>query len=173
MKQLFLFQEEKTDTVTSKKAHWKIFIDGASRGNPGPAGTGIYVLKDSEPHASYAFYLGKKTNNQAEYYALLIALFFILPETIQDKSRHDKIEIISDSQLLVRQIQAVYKVHDIHLKKLHEKALKLLDGYIYSIKHVLRAENKDADALANKGVDCHIPLPEKFTSWIVSHDNKN
>ena len=76
MKQLFLFGEEKTHTVPSKKAHWKIFIDGASRGNPGPSGIGVYVLKDSEPATSYAFYLGKKTNNQAEYSALLVALFF-------------------------------------------------------------------------------------------------
>ena len=173
MKQLFLFEEEKTKTVVSKKAHWKIFIDGASRGNPGPSGTGVYVLKDGEHHASYAFYLGKKTNNQAEYYALLVALFFVLPEIVQDKNRHDQIEIISDSQLLVRQIQGLYKVHDIHLKKLHAKALKLLSGSIYSIKHVLREENKNADALANKGVDCHIPLPEKFTSWMASHDSKN
>ena len=94
MKQLFLFEEEKTKTVVSKKAHWKIFIDGASRGNPGPSGTGVYVLKDGEHHASYAFYLGKKTNNQAEYYALLVALYFVLPETKQNKDRHDKIEII-------------------------------------------------------------------------------
>ena len=173
MKQLFLFEAEITHNVIQKKAHWKIFIDGASRGNPGPSGTGVYVLKDSEPYASYAFYLGKKTNNQAEYYALLVALYFVLPETKQNKDRHDKIEIISDSQLLVRQIQALYKVHDAHLKKLHAKAIQLLDGYTYSIKHVLREENKDADALANKGVDNHIPLPEKFTSWIASHDHKN
>ena len=167
MKQLFLFEEHKA----SAKNHWKIFIDGASRGNPGPSGVGVYALKNKEIFASYAFYLGKKTNNQAEYYALLVALFLLLPQIKQENKAHDKIEIISDSQLLVRQLQGIYKVHDVHLKKFHAKALKLLDSYTYSIKHVLRHENSDADALANEGVDKKIPLTEAFTTWMASHEN--
>lgn len=164
-RQLFLFEEPLKDK--SKHIHWKIYIDGASRGNPGPSGAGIYVMKDGIFFGEYAFYLGKRTNNQAEYYALLTALFLVLPH-IDPSCEQYTLNIISDSQLLVRQIDSVYKVKDSELFKLHAKALFLLRAHRYKMHHVMREDNIRADALANQGIDKKIPLPENFTAWITS-----
>src|SRR5690349_12915959 len=79
--------------------HWKLFIDGAARNNPGKAGAGIYILKNDQEVCKEGFYLGVKTNNQAEYAALLVGLYYIK----QYIEPHDHLDIISDSQLLVRQ----------------------------------------------------------------------
>lgn len=124
-------------------------IDGASRGNPGPASYAV-ILKN--PAGKIILELGKKigreTNNVAEYYALLAALDYAVSQGIR------ALRIRSDSELLVRQMKGHYKVKSADLKPLHERASKLARhlGY-FAIEHVPREMNRDADALANAALD--------------------
>ncbi|MGH9448991.1 MAG: ribonuclease HI family protein [Terriglobia bacterium] len=126
-----------------------IHIDGASRGNPGPASYAVVVKRaDGEPVASLAKKLGRATNNFAEYQALLAALEYAAG------NGHRRVSVFSDSQLLVRQIQGRYKVKSEDLKPLHARALSLireLNGF--SITHVMREKNREADRLANLSLD--------------------
>jgi ribonuclease HI len=124
-------------------------IDGASRGNPGPASYAV-ILKD--PAGKVILQLGKKigreTNNVAEYYALLAALDYAASHGIKG------LRIRSDSELLVRQMQGRYKVKSSDLKPLHERASKLARQLEYFVvEHVPRAMNRDADTLANRALD--------------------
>ena len=124
-------------------------IDGASRGNPGPASYAVVVR---DPAGKLILELGKhigrETNNVAEYYALLAALDFATTHNIK------ALRIRSDSELLVRQIQGRYKVKSPDLRPLHERAIKLTRQIPYfQIEHVRREANRDADALANLALD--------------------
>lgn len=124
-------------------------IDGGSRGNPGPAAYAV-VLRD--PNGAVILELakqfGRDTNNVAEYYGLLAALDYATSRGIS------KLRIRSDSELLVRQMQGVYKVKSDDLKPLHERASKLSRQLTYfAIEHVRRELNSEADALANAALD--------------------
>jgi ribonuclease HI len=124
-------------------------IDGASRGNPGPAAYAV-VLRDAEGKIvlELAKKIGRETNNVAEYYALLAALDYAVNQGIS------ALRIRSDSELLVRQMQGRYKVKSPELKPLHERASKLVRQVAYfAIEHVRRELNRDADALANVALD--------------------
>jgi ribonuclease HI len=124
-------------------------IDGASRGNPGPASYAV-VIRDPAGNVilELAKRLGRETNNVAEYYALLAALDYAVGHGIS------ALRIRSDSELLVRQIQGRYKVKSAELKPLHERATKLARQLAYfAVEHVRREENRDADALANVALD--------------------
>jgi ribonuclease HI len=124
-------------------------IDGASRGNPGPASYAV-VLRDPEGKIilELAKNIGRETNNVAEYFALLAALDYATLHGIA------ALRIRSDSELLVRQMQGVYKVKSPDLKPLQERAAKLARQLQYfAIEHVRRELNKDADALANVALD--------------------
>src|ERR1700722_18393606 len=124
-------------------------IDGASRGNPGPASYAV-VLRDPEGKIvlELAKNIGRETNNVAEYFALLAALDYATIHGISS------LRIRSDSELLVRQMQGVYKVKSPDLKPLQERAAKLSRQLQYfAIEHVRRELNKDADALANVALD--------------------
>jgi ribonuclease HI len=124
-------------------------IDGASRGNPGPASYAV-VLRDPEGKIvlELAKNIGRETNNVAEYFALLAALDYATMHGISS------LRIRSDSELLVRQMQGVYKVKSPDLKPLQERAAKLSRQLQYfAIEHVRRELNKDADALANVALD--------------------
>jgi len=124
-------------------------IDGASRGNPGPAAYAV-VIRDPAGHVvlELAKRLGRETNNVAEYYALLAALDYVKSQGI------GALRIRSDSELLVRQMQGRYKVKSAGLKPLHERAVKLSRQLSYfAIEHVRRELNRDADALANVALD--------------------
>jgi ribonuclease HI len=124
-------------------------IDGASRGNPGPASYGV-VFRDPEGKIvlELAKNIGRETNNVAEYFALLAALDYALTHSIA------ALRIRSDSELLVRQMQGRYKVKSPDLKPLHERAAKLTRQLQYfAIEHVRRELNSDADALANVALD--------------------
>lgn len=140
---------------------WQVYIDGASRNNPGPAGAGVYILKDRQPFLKKSFFLGVKTNNQAEYYALLLALFYVHSNV----SAPDTIVIFSDSQLLVRQLKGEYKVKDAALRPLYLCACNFLTHIVWDIEHILRAHNAVADKLANEGIDRKVPLPTGFGSF--------
>lgn len=134
---------------------FQLFIDGASRGNPGAAGAGAYLTKDQQPIYSGSFFLGHKTNNQAEYWALIFGLLssknFLMPS--------DQLQIISDSELLVRQINGVYTVRNPQLQQLYQLAQQLLRELNYQVKHVLRTHNQIADRLANIAIDQKVAIP--------------
>ncbi|MGB8541168.1 MAG: reverse transcriptase-like protein [Candidatus Acidiferrales bacterium] len=124
-------------------------IDGASRGNPGPASYAV-VLRDPSGKIvlELAKNIGRETNNVAEYYALLAALDYATSHDIHG------LRVRSDSELLVRQMQGRYKVKSPDLKPLHERAAKLARQIQYfAIEHVRRELNSDADALANIALD--------------------
>jgi ribonuclease HI len=124
-------------------------IDGASRGNPGPAAYAV-VIRDADGKLvlELAKKFGRDTNNVAEYYALLAALDFATTHGIT------ALRIRSDSELLVRQMQGRYKVKSEDLKPLHERASILSRQLKYFvIEHVRREQNRDADALANIALD--------------------
>jgi ribonuclease HI len=124
-------------------------IDGASRGNPGPAAYAVVICDaDGKRVLELAKKFGRDTNNVAEYYALLAALDFATTHGIA------ALRIRSDSELLVRQMQGRYKVKSPDLKPLHERASILSRQLKYfAIEHVRREQNRDADALANIALD--------------------
>ena len=122
----------------------EVYIDGGSRGNPGPAGAGVYFPGLVE----IAEYLGHQTNNYAEYSALVLALRFAVA------SRSNGLKVFSDSELVVKQINGAYKVRNENIKPLFETArlwIELVPWF--SIMHVRRESNKDADRLANEAMD--------------------
>jgi ribonuclease HI len=165
MKQMDLWAsslDQKDEAVTL----WELFIDGASKNNPGPAGSGFVLMKNKEIICSQGFYLGKKTNNQAEYFALIIGIFFIKKYI----KKNEPFTIVSDSQLLVRQMSGIYKVKDLNLQRLKDLAIIWLQGYRYQLLHVLREYNKLADEMANRGVDKKILLPQEFLYSLQDHD---
>ncbi len=126
-----------------------IHIDGGARGNPGPAGAGVVIRdEDGRSRLEAGFYLGRKTNNAAEYTALLKAL-----EAAQAAAA-DELVIFSDSELLVRQINGDYRVKSQSLRELFDIAYDLLHGFKkWSISHVRREANEDADEMANRAMD--------------------
>jgi ribonuclease HI len=141
-------------------------IDGASRGNPGPASYAV-VIRDPSGKVilELAKNIGRETNNVAEYYALLAALDYATSHNIS------ALRIRSDSELLVRQIQGRYKVKSADLKPLHERASKMAKqlGY-FAIEHVRRELNRDADALANVVLDqAGVPKSVKASDASESH----
>lgn len=145
--------------------HWKLFVDGAARNNPGPAGAGFYLLKDSAFCAKKGYYLGSRTNNQAEYLALLLGLHFLKNYV----KPGDCVHIVSDSQLLVRQLQGEYRIKAVELKPFHALASALMQVIHAQIFHVLRTDNAQADRMANKGIDTKRTVPEDFITMLHAH----
>jgi len=127
----------------------KVFTDGGARSNPGIAGYGIYIEDENKKTLfEEAKFLGVKTNNEAEYLGLIGALTWIGENKIESE-----IEINSDSQLLVRQMQGKYKVKAENLKKLWLIAQNLSKNKKIIYKEIRREHNSRADALANKAMD--------------------
>jgi len=124
-------------------------VDGAARGNPGEAGCGAVICDEHGAVVrELSRYLGRTTNNVAEYEGLLTGL-----QALHQLGKK-KIVIQSDSQLLVRQLNGEYRVKDEKLKRLFERAIGLLRQFdSYRIVHVRREMNKLADRLANRGID--------------------
>ncbi|PYX77061.1 MAG: ribonuclease HI [Acidobacteria bacterium] len=134
---------------TLPEAYLIAHIDGGARGNPGPAGYGV-VITDQAGHkiATLSEYLGQQTNNYAEYNGLLAALHYALAHGYKG------LRVISDSELLVRQIKGVYKVKSPSLQELYDRAKELIGKLDwFSIEHVLRGKNREADGLANAAMD--------------------
>lgn len=125
-----------------------IFTDGGSRGNPGPAASGV-VIKTTDGKVIEAFgrYLGDTTNNQAEYKAVLFAL--------QEAKKYNprRIQFFMDSQLAVRQLNGDYRMKNEFLRPIYDQILKLADQYETSFEHVYREKNKEADAQVNIAID--------------------
>lgn len=134
---------------TLQKTELVAHIDGASRGNPGPAAYGVVVeTGDGKRLAGLANVLGETTNNVAEYHGLLAALDYAL------EHRHRRLKVVSDSELLTRQIAGAYKVKSPDLKPLYEQAKeKIAQLEAFSIAHVARKQNREADRLANRALD--------------------
>jgi ribonuclease HI len=130
-------------------SEWVVNIDGASRGNPGAAASAVIIKSaDGAPVASFAKRLGTTTNNFAEYQALLAALEYAL------ERGQRRVCVRSDSELLVRQILGQYKVKNSGLKPLYQRAqqmIRQLDAF--SISHIPREANREADGLANEALD--------------------
>jgi ribonuclease HI len=123
--------------------------DGGARGNPGPAGYGV-VIKDETGRkvAALSDYLGHQTNNFAEYQGLIAALEYAI------KHGPKALKLISDSELLVRQIKGIYKVKNAVLQDLHGRAKELIAQMDwFSIGHAFREQNQEADQLANDAMD--------------------
>jgi ribonuclease HI len=124
-----------------------IYIDGASKGNPGHAGIGVVVCRDGRPLRNMSRYIGTATNNCAEYTALIYAL----QEALILKAQ--RIVINSDSQLLCRQINGQYKVKNANILGLFAQARHLLAAFeAATVRHIPREENRGADLLANKAI---------------------
>jgi ribonuclease HI len=128
---------------------WLLMVDGAARGNPGEAGGGAVIADENgRVIKELSRYLGRTTNNVAEYAALLMGLEALL----ELGQKH--ILVQSDSELMVRQLNGEYRVKDEKLKALFEQAVGLLRQFdSYRILHVRRDMNKLADRLANRGID--------------------
>jgi ribonuclease HI len=124
-------------------------IDGASRGNPGPAACAVVVeTAEGAALASFSKYLGRTTNNFAEYQALLAALEHALA------NHYTRVRVLTDSELMARQIGGLYRVKSADLKPLHEKACELISRFeSFRICHLLREQNREADRLANHTLD--------------------
>jgi ribonuclease HI len=125
------------------------YIDGGSRGNPGPAGYGV-AINDAAGRriAELSDYLGVQTNNFAEYSGLLAALEYAV------KHGHKALKVVSDSELLVKQMRGEYKVRNETLQQMAHEARGLIRRLeSFQIRHVLREQNREADGLANRAMD--------------------
>jgi ribonuclease HI len=140
-----LFQARGAQPVRHLVAH----IDGGARGNPGPAGYGVAVQDEKGAKvAALSEYLGHQTNNFAEYQGLIAALEYAL------QHGHKALKVVSDSELMVRQIKGIYKVKNATLQDLHARAQELIARLEwFSIDHALREHNREADRLANEAMD--------------------
>ncbi|HLN57983.1 MAG TPA: ribonuclease HI family protein [Thermoanaerobaculia bacterium] len=128
---------------------FRAHIDGAARGNPGPAGAGVFIEAEGDRPAEELFEsLGSTTNNVAEYRALLLALRRAKELGVET------VEILSDSLLLVQQVNGIFKVKAPHLIPIVSDAVRLAKSFRrFSIRHVPREQNKKADRMANLGAD--------------------
>jgi ribonuclease HI len=135
--------------MSQSDTEWLVMVDGAARGNPGEAGCGAAIVDENGTLVKeLSRYLGRATNNVAEYQGLLLGLEALL------QLGRKRIRVQMDSQLLVRQLNGEYRVKDEKLKALFEKAVRLLRGFErYRILHVPRESNKLADGLANQAID--------------------
>jgi len=131
------------------KGHYSLYTDGASRGNPGHAGAGVVIIDPKgKVICKRAVYLGKKTNNEAEYLALILGLNEVCRRCLKE------ICIFLDSNLIVNQIKGVFSVKAPNLIPLHLKVRQLLRKVPkYDIFYIRREKNRLADRLANLGID--------------------
>ena len=132
-----------------------IYTDGGSRGNPGPAGMGVVIANEKgKMMKEYSGFLGVKTNNEAEYEAVIFGLKKIKALLGKEKIKNTEIEFRLDSELVARQLEGFYKIENEKLTPLFLKIwnLKMDFGRIY-FKHIPREQNREADGLANEAMD--------------------
>jgi ribonuclease HI len=124
-------------------------VDGGARGNPGPAAIAAIVREPSgETIESRGETIGRATNNVAEYRALLLGIELAAARGASE------VELVGDSELIVRQVKGEYKVKDATMKELHAEVKRALAGFDgWSIRHVRREHNADADRLVNEALD--------------------
>lgn len=133
----------------------QVFSDGGSRGNPGPAAIGYVISKDQQELGSGSHYIGTATNNVAEYQALLQATKHLLTLNLSSSS---SVTFHLDSQLVVNQLNGVYKLKSKHLKPLLVEIKQLLRqlSLKYQIVYIPREQNSQADLLVNQALDAHL-----------------
>lgn len=139
----------KAGAAVGEHRRLRVFSDGASRGNPGPAGAGA-VLLDEGGHALERLgrFLGKQTNNVAEYEGLLLGL-----RRARELGARE-VEVLADSELLIRQLQGRYQVKNAVLQRLHAEAVAVLRSFAKAeLKHIPRAQNTAADEMSNRAID--------------------
>jgi len=131
----------------------EIFSDGGARGNPGPAACAFVVFEDKQVLHKEAKYLGRATNNQAEYNGVLLALNWLVTSSV--KYPASGIEFFVDSELVAKQIMGIYRVKDKSLKELYLKVSEILKKIpvTVSFRNIPRTKNKLADFLVNKTLD--------------------
>lgn len=124
---------------------YELFVDGACRGNPGPAGIGVVLKRDGEVIKEIAWSIGNGTNNIAEYSALIRGLEEAVVDGIQ------AVDVYTDSELLFRQVTGTYKIKNETLKFLHDQVITLARGFKnFHIQHIPREQNRHADKLATQ-----------------------
>jgi ribonuclease HI len=150
-----LFAEDVSKSVPAKSTWINAHCDGGARGNPGPAGYGALIQDDDgNIVAELSEFLGLRTNNYAEYSGLLGCLQYALDHN------HPRLRVVSDSELMVKQIQGKYKVNSPDLKPLWQEARnRIAKLEAFEISHALRHKNKDADRLANEAMDRGMKRP--------------
>lgn len=130
-----------------------IYTDGGSRGNPGPAAFGVVVRYQGEKK-EYGEFMGRATNNQAEYQGVVFGLRKVKQLIGKEKAGEAQVEVRSDSELLVKQLNGEYKVLDEHIQKLWIEIWNLkLDFKEVIFKHVFREDNQEADRMVNVTLD--------------------
>jgi probable phosphoglycerate mutase len=145
-----------SDSPSSQTGWVTAHCDGGARGNPGPSGYGaVFTGPGGEPLAELSEFLGIRTNNYAEYSGLLGVLDYAL------QHGYRRLRVISDSELMVKQIQGKYKVSSPDLKPLWQEAKnRIAQLELFEISHALRHKNKDADRLANQAMDRGMKRPQ-------------
>ncbi len=130
-----------------------VHVDGAARGNPGPAAIGVVVkTRQGRRVAAFGEVIGEATNNYAEYTALVHALRLLSVFEV------DRLRVYTDSELMARQVNGEYKVRDRNLRSLYAQVLSMMGRYRdWEVLHVPREENAEADALANRALDEEAP----------------
>lgn len=141
--------EAAVQATAARPVRTRLFTDGAARGNPGPAGAGAVIISP-EGHvvAKVGKFLGEETNNVAEYMGLIIGLKRAKAMGIKE------LDVLADSELMVKQLNGDYAVKAEHLKPLHDEAKGLLKAFSdIEIRHIPREENAQADAMSNRAID--------------------
>ncbi len=132
----------------NKDTKVRVYCDGGSRGNPGPAASGVVIkTTKNEEIISLSEYLGIQTNNYAEYSAVILALQWLR------ENKYQNADFYLDSELVVRQLSGQYKVKNEGLKPLFQQIQMLLDGVNTTFTHVYRSDNAEADAMVNECLD--------------------
>jgi ribonuclease HI len=131
-----------------------LYTDGGARGNPGPAAIGVVIKQEGQVVEKYGDTIGKATNNQAEYRALVSGLKKARSLFGKKKAKDLEINVFADSELLVKQLNHQYKIKDEAIQKLFIEIWNLvLDFREVKFNHVKREENKEADELLNQALD--------------------
>ncbi len=140
--------------VYSTEMHFTIHADGGSRGNPGPSGAGAMIRDHlGNSVASVSQFLGNRTNNYAEYEAVILA-FETLTKLVGEKAGSTDVEVKMDSELVVKQMKGLYKVKHPTMKERYARLIQAGAAFgKTTFTHVPREQNKDADALANEAMD--------------------
>ena len=133
---------------------FKIHTDGGSRGNPGPAAIGVVIEGPEIGKKGYGEHIGETTNNEAEYQAVIFALKKLKSLIGGEKASKSEVQVIADSELVVKQLSGEYKIKDEKIKNFFIEIWNLkLDFGKVEFKHVLRGKNEEADRLVNEALD--------------------
>ncbi|MCX7031766.1 MAG: ribonuclease HI family protein [Spirochaetes bacterium] len=145
-------QREAERAVEARPVRTRLFTDGAARGNPGPAGAGAVIISP-EGHvvAKIGKYLGETTNNVAEYTGLILGLKRAKAMGLRE------LEVLADSELVVKQLTGEYQVKADHLRPLHDEAKALMKGFdVIDLRYIPREENEAADEMSNRAIDLRL-----------------